>query len=132
MIGRAERGFALPTALWSMVVLVALTEAALMGARLDIGLARSQRDHSVALAAAEAGVAEALRRIAGATPSVVSPDTVSGAVGAAEYRAVWAPVGTSIRIEAVGRAGSGERRLEAWVSSDAGGGLRISAWRDAR
>lgn len=126
-----RRGFALPVALWSLVVLAALTQAALLGARLDIVLASSQRDHTAALAAAEAGLAEAMRAIAGST--VVAPDSVEGTIGAGAYRAVWFPSGERIQVTASGRSGrSGQRRIEAWVSSYAGGGLRISAWRDVR
>lgn len=126
-----RRGFALPVAFWSLVVLAALTQAALLGARLDIVLASNQRDHTVALAAAEAGLAEAMRAIAGST--VVVPDSVEGTIGAGAYRAAWFPSGERIRVTASGESGrSGQRRVEAWVSSYAGGGLRISAWRDVR
>lgn len=125
-------GTALPVVLWALIILGALSTAAFVTAVLDLKLAIHHHDFARALGAAEAGLAEALAAVARQPTRAATPDSVAGTIGSATYRARWEPGAVGFRVVATGVRGSAERRVEAWVSSDAGGGLRISAWREVR
>lgn len=127
-----QAGTALPVVLWALIVLGALSTAAFVTAVLDLKLAVHHRDFAAALGGAEAGLAEALAAVARQPARAATPDSVRGTIGSARYRARWEPGPSGFKVVATGVQGSAERRVEAWISSDAGGGLRISAWREVR
>lgn len=125
-------GTALPVVLWALIILGALSTAAFVTAVLDLKLAIHHRDFAAALGGAEAGLAEALAAVARQPARATTPDSVRGTIGSATYQARWEPAAGGFRVVATGVQGSAERRVEAWISSDAGGGLRISAWQEVR
>lgn len=125
-------GTALPVVLWALIILGALSTVAFLTASLDLKLAIHHEDFAAALGGAEAGLAEALAAVARRPARAAAPDSVRGTIGSATYRARWEPSAEGFRVVATGVQGSAERRVEAWVSSDAGGGLRISAWQEIR
>jgi hypothetical protein len=118
--------------LWALVILGALSTAAFVSAMLDLRLALHHQDFAAALSSAETGLAEALAAVARQPTRAAAPDSVRGAIGSGTYRVRWEPAVGGFRVVATGVRGSAERRVEAWVSFDAGGGLRISAWREVR
>lgn len=127
-----QAGTALPVVLWALIILGALSAAAVVTAVLDLKLAVHNQDFAAALGGAEAGLAEALAAVARQPGRAATPDSVRGTVGLATYRARWEPGPSGFKVVATGVQGSAERRVEAWISSDAGGGLRISAWQEVR
>ncbi|HYO47066.1 MAG TPA: PilX N-terminal domain-containing pilus assembly protein, partial [Gemmatimonadota bacterium] len=76
---RCEGGSALVVVLWALVALSALSLAASVGAVVDLRLAVRHREHAAALAAAEAGLAEALAAVTVAPARAARADSVSGA-----------------------------------------------------
>jgi len=132
-VSRGPAGTALPVVLWALVILGALSTAAFVTAMLDLRLALHHQDFAAALGSAETGLAEALAAVARQPTRAAAPDSVRGTIGGSgTYQARWEPAVGGFRVVATGVRGSAERRVEAWVSFDAGGGLRISAWREVR
>ena len=131
-VSRGPAGTALPVVLWALVILGALSTVAFVTAVLDLRLALHHQDFAAALGSAEIGVAEALTAVARQPIRAAAPDSVRGTIASGTYRARWEPAASGFRVVATGVQGSAERRVEAWVSFDAGGGLRISAWREVR
>ncbi|HUP19392.1 MAG TPA: hypothetical protein VM778_05490 [Gemmatimonadota bacterium] len=125
-----SRGAALAVVLWALIALGALSLTAALAARLDLALGAAHRDHAAALAAAEAALAEALATIAAGPERGDVPDSLSGSLASASWRVAWAPAGGGIHVEAEGLRGGARRRVEARVSEDATGALRIAAWRE--
>lgn len=134
---RRPRGTALPIVLWALIALSALSIVAAVSATLDWSLARNHRDHAAALALAEAGLAQALAGMAAEPPLAARTDSVSGALEGGTFRVAWQPAvvqpaAGDLRVLAHGSQGGARRTVEAWISSDAGGALRIAHWREVR
>lgn len=127
-----SHGVALPVVLWSVIVLSGLSIAVVTFATLDLSLTRNQRDHVAALGVAEAGVAETLAALVDDPVARSSSDSLRGDLETGGYRSSWEPTGDGVRVVSVGVSRTAHRTVEAWVSSDAGGALRISAWREVR
>lgn len=115
--------------LWVLVALGALSFAAATAARVDLALTRAWRDHATALGLAEAGVADALAVLA---TEGRGSGTLEGGLSTGSYQAAWEPVGTWIRVVAIGDRPRARRTVEVWVVEGTGGGLQIAAWREVR
>ena len=127
----APRGAALAVVLWALIALGALSLSAALAARLDLALGAAHRDHAAALAAAEAGLAEALARLAADPEAIAEADSLDGTLETGSFRAVWSPAGGRVRLVATGRRGAARREVEAWAEPAPGGGLRLAAWRES-
>lgn len=127
-----SRGAALAIVLWALIALGTLSLAAASTATLDLAVAGRYRDHSAALMAAEAGLAEALAAVAADPARGARSDSLAGILETGAFRAQWAPAGEGFRIVTVGTSGTAVRTTEARASSDAGGALWIDAWREIR
>lgn len=128
----AERGTTLVVVLWVLVALSALALSASVGAIVDLRLSVRHREHAAALAAAEAGVADALAALAIAPSRALMADSVVGAEEGGGWTVRWTPDQGAVRIVAFGRAGSALRELEIRAVSDAAGPWRVAAWREVR
>lgn len=128
----SPRGTALPIVLWALIALGALSTAAAVSAVLDWSLARNHADHAAALALAEAGLAEALAVVAAEPARAARADSVAGGLETGAFGARWEPAAGRLHVVAEGSRQGARRTVEAWISSDADGGLRIAAWREVR
>ena len=129
--GGAERGTSLVVVLWALVALSALALSASVGALVDLRLAIRHREHAEALAAAEAGLAEAVAAVAREPLRAAGADSVTGSEAGAAWTASWLPAGPGIRLRASGFAGSATRGIEAWAAP-AGHEWRVVGWREIR
>ena len=129
---RAERGTTLVVVLWVLVALSALALSASIGAVVDLRLTERHREHAAALAAAEAGLADALAALAIAPSRALGADSVTGAEEGAAWVVRWTPDAGAVRILATGRTGSALRELDVRAVSDPGAGWRVAAWREVR
>lgn len=128
----SSRGAALPIVLWALIALGALSTAAAVSATLDLSLARNHRDHATALALAEAGLADALAVVVTEPSRAARPDSLTGGLETGVYRARWEATRDGVKVVAEGTRLAARRTIEAWISFDAGGALRITAWREIR
>lgn len=126
-----ERGASLVVVLWALVALSALALAASVGALVDLRLAVRHREHSEALAAAEAGLAEAVAAVAREPLRATGADSVTGSEAGAAWTAGWLPAGPGIHLRAKGFAGSATREIEAWAAHS-GTDWRVIGWREIR
>lgn len=129
---RGRRGVALPIVSWALVALAALSTVAALAARLDLALVARHRDHAAALAAAEAGLAEALAAIASDPGRAAGPDSVVGALDTGAFRALWSRPAGTLEVLAEGRSGTSRRAVEARIDDDPADGLSVRAWREVR
>jgi hypothetical protein len=129
--GGGERGASLVVVLWALVALSALALAASVGALMDLRLAVRHREHAVALAAAESGLAEAVAAVTLEPLRALGADSVTGSEAAAAWTARWLPAGPGIRIRATGFAGPATREIEVWAAP-AGTDWRLVGWREIR
>lgn len=129
MIFAGHRGAALPIVLWVLVALGALSFAAATAARTDLALATAWRDHAAALGLAEAGVADAMEAIA---IERAPAGELEGGLAGGSYRVAWGPAAYGTRIRSFGLRAGAERKVEAWVTTDAVGALQITAWREVQ
>lgn len=129
---RGERGSALVVVLWALVALSALSLAASVGAVVDLRLAVRHREHAAALAAAEAGLAEALAAVTVAPARAARADSVSGAGEDGAWTSRWSASGSRLHLRCTGIAGSASREIEAWAEPSAGTAWRVVGWREIR
>lgn len=128
----SSRGTALPIVLWALIALGALSTAAALSATLDWSLARNHADHAAALALAEAGLAQALAVVAAEPSRATRADSLTGGLETGAFSALWEPAAGRLRVVAEGSRQAARRTVEAWISADADGGLRIAAWREVQ
>ncbi|HET6637309.1 MAG TPA: PilX N-terminal domain-containing pilus assembly protein [Gemmatimonadota bacterium] len=128
---RNRRGSTLVVVLWVLVALSALTLSATAGAVIDLRLAVRHREHSAALGAAEAGLAEALAALRRDPLRAASRDSVLGAGPAGQWNTSWSPTAGRLHLRSRGVAGSAARELELWAEPG-GVGWRVVAWREIR
>ena len=128
---RKERGAALAVVLWALVALSALALAASVGAVVDLRLGTRHREHAVALAAAEAGLATGLAVVTLDPARAARPDSAAGTEGAGAWACRWSPSGSRLRLGSTGIAGSATRSIEAWAQPS-GPVWRVFAWREVR
>ena len=117
--------------LWALVALSALALSASVGAVLDLRLAVRHGEHAAALAAAEAGLAEAVAAVAREPLRAAGADSLTGSEAGGAWTASWLPAGTGIRLRANGSAGSATREIEAWAAP-AGTEWGFIGWREIR
>ena len=127
----AERGATRVVVLWALVALSALSLSAAVGAILDIRLAVRHREHAVALAAAEAGLAEALAAVWMNPVRAAQIDSATGS-GDGTWVVRWSPSGTGLRLLSTGWEGSATREIEVRAEPAAGALWRVVAWREIR
>jgi Tfp pilus assembly protein PilX len=126
-----DRGTTLLVVLWALVALGALALAASVGSIVDVRLATRHRQHAIALAAAESGLARSLDSITLDPARAARADSAAGAEGDGLWACRWAPAGGRLRLAASGSAGGATRTLEVWADPEAGG-WRVAAWREVR
>ena len=129
---RSRHGTALVVVLWALVALSALSLAASVGAVVDLRLAIRHEEHAAALAAAEAGLAEALAAVALEPARAARADSAAGAEGDGTWTSRWSPAGPRLHLRSTGSAGSATREIEAWAEPAAAAAWWIAAWREIR
>lgn len=129
--GRHPRGAALAVVLWALMALGTLALSAALAARMDLALGAAHRDHATALAAAEAGLAEALAALAGEPARAGAPDSLAGALGGGSWAAAWSPLAGGLEVRSTGSRGDARRTVVARVVAAAGAGLTVTAWKEA-
>ena len=117
--------------LWALVALSALSLSAAVGAILDIRLAVRHREHAAALAAAEAGLAEAFAAVWMNPVRAAQIDSATGS-GDGSWTVRWSPSRTGLRLLSTGREGSATREIEVRAEPAPGALWRVVAWREIR